>query len=89
MIMKNIYTVYFSPTGGTKKVATTLSDNLSQHLHTPSQSIDLTLPADRQISYDFDSDSLVILATDGFGKMFAWERENRNHPSQCLWQSKL
>lgn len=62
MIMKNIYTVYFSPTGGTKKVATTLSDNLSQHLHTPSQSIDLTLPADRQISYDFDSDSLVILA---------------------------
>lgn len=62
MIMKNIYTVYFSPTGGTKKVATALSDNLSQLLHIPSQSIDLTLPANRQISYPFDSDSLVILA---------------------------
>lgn len=62
MIMKNIYTVYFSPTGGTKKVATVLSDNLSQLLHIPSQSIDLTLPANRQISYPFDFDSLVILA---------------------------
>ena len=62
MIMKNIYTIYFSPTGGTKKIAEALSDHLSQLLHIPAQSIDLTLPANRPISYHFDSDTLVILA---------------------------
>jgi len=62
MIMKNIYTVYFSPTGGTQKVAEALSNDLSQLLHIPSQKIDLTILANRQISYDFDSNALVILA---------------------------
>lgn len=62
MIIKNIYTVYFSPTGGTQKIAEALSDDLSQFLHVPSQKIDLTILANRQISYDFDPHSLVILA---------------------------
>lgn len=62
MIIKNIYTVYFSPTGGTQKIAEALSDNLSQLLHLPTQNINLTILANRQMSYDFDSDSLVILA---------------------------
>lgn len=62
MTIKNIYSVYFSPTGGTKKLATALSDNLSQLLHISFRNIDLTNPANRQISYDFNSNSLVILA---------------------------
>lgn len=62
MIIKNIYTVYFSPTGGTQKIAEALSNNLSQLLHIPFQKIDFTILANRQIKYDFDSNSLVILA---------------------------
>ena len=62
MAIKNIYTVYFSPTGGTQKIAISMSDNMSQLLHIPSQNIDLTNLSNRQILYDFDSDSLVILA---------------------------
>lgn len=62
MFIKNIYAVYFSPTGGTQKIAEALSNDLSQLLHIPFQKIDLTILANRQIRYDFDSNSLVILA---------------------------
>lgn len=62
MIMKNIYAVYFSPTGGTQKIAEALSNDMSQLLHIPFQKIDLTILANRQIRYNFDSNSLVILA---------------------------
>ena len=62
MIIKNIYTVYFSPTGGTKKIAEALANDLSQLLHIPFQKIDLTVLTNRQTRYDFDTDSLVILA---------------------------
>ena len=62
MIIKNIYAVYFSPTGGTQKIAEALSNDLSQLLHIPFQKIDFTILANRQIRYDFDSNSLVILA---------------------------
>lgn len=62
MTIQNIYTVYFSPTGGTRKIAVALSYNLSQLLHIPAQNINLTNLANRQTRYDFDSNSLVILA---------------------------
>ena len=62
MIIKNIYAVYFSPTGGTQKIAEALSNDLSQLLHIPFQKIDLTVLTNRKIRYDFDSNSLVILA---------------------------
>ena len=62
MTIKNIYTVYFSPTGGTRKIAEALANELSKLLHVSIQNINLTMLKNRQRSYDFDSDSLVILA---------------------------
>ena len=62
MTIKNINTIYFSPTGGTQKIAMALSNTLSELLHVPSQNIDLTILANRQVTYEFTSDSLVILA---------------------------
>ena len=62
MMIKKIYTVYFSPTGGTHKIANALSNHLSQLLNIPVKKIDLTSLANRQAAYKFDSNSLVILA---------------------------
>lgn len=62
MAIKKIDTVYFSPTGGTQKIAEALADELSKLLHVFIQNIDLTKLENRQRSYDFDSDSLVIAA---------------------------
>lgn len=62
MMIKKIYTVYFSPTGGTQKIAKALSNHLSQLLNIPVKKIDLTSLANRQAAYKFDSNSLVILA---------------------------
>lgn len=62
MIIKKIYTVYFSLTGGTQKVAETLSDNLSQLLQVSVKKINLTILANRQVNYKFDSHALIILA---------------------------
>ena len=62
MTIQKIYNVYFSPTGGTQKIAMALSDNLSRLLQIPFQNIDLTIFANRKLNYDFDSSSLVILA---------------------------
>lgn len=62
MTTKKICTIFFSPTGNTQKIAMTLSDHLSQLLCVPTQTINLTIFENRQLHYDFDSDSLVILA---------------------------
>ena len=62
MTIKKIFTVYFSPTGGTEKIAVALSNKLSELLHVPTQKIDLTVLANRHINYNFDTNALVILA---------------------------
>ena len=75
MIIKNIYAVYFSPTGGTQKIAESLSNDLSQLLHIPFQKIDFTILTNRQTRYDFDTKQV----TTGFRKMFKWKWKNSNH----------
>ena len=63
MNISKICTVFFSPTGGTKKAADALSNDLSGLLNVPTEAIDLTVPGNRQETYSFSADSLVILAT--------------------------
>ncbi|MCD8148728.1 MAG: 4Fe-4S binding protein [Clostridiales bacterium] len=63
MIIKRIITVYFSPTGGTKKTATMLADNLGRLLGVPCEEIDFTLPSAREKTYHFLAEDLVILAS--------------------------
>lgn len=62
MIIKKIHAIYFSPTGGTKKVITSLAMDLSESLHIKIEYINLTIFENRKKLYHFDDHSLVLLA---------------------------
>ena len=63
MNLQRICTVFFSPTGGTKRTARILADALAQTLHLEQMQIDLTLTASRKQHYDFSQNELVIVAS--------------------------
>lgn len=45
MEIKTVYAVYFSATGRTRKVVTTLANAIAQTLELPLETVDFTLPA--------------------------------------------
>ncbi|MEG2000771.1 MAG: EFR1 family ferrodoxin [Evtepia sp.] len=59
-MLKNLYVVYFSPTGGTKKAALALGRNLADHIH----EIDLSLPD--HLAYHFEKEDVVLFAAPVF-----------------------
>ena len=63
MMLNQIYALYFSPTGGTKKVVTALADTLAKQLELPVRLIDFTERKNRQKEYHFSGDSLVIIGS--------------------------
>lgn len=60
MEVKTVYAVYFSATGNTRKVVTTLANAIAQTLEIPLEVVDFTLPAAWEGSYAFSPDDLVI-----------------------------
>ena len=63
MVLRQIYALYFSPTGGTEKIVSSIADTLSRLLELPVHSIDFTYLENRQKEYHFPNDSLVIIGT--------------------------
>lgn len=63
MKIKRIINVYFSPTGGTKKISSMLANDLAQLLKLPIGEIDFTLPPARVKKYHFSAEDLVIIAS--------------------------
>ena len=63
MVLRQIYALYFSPTGGTEKIVSSIADTLSRLLELPVHSIDFTCLENRQKEYHFSNDSLVIIGT--------------------------
>lgn len=61
MTITEIYCVFFSATGNTKKVAQTLAQSLSRKLDCPWQGLDFTLPEKRTSPLTFGPSQLVIL----------------------------
>ena len=61
MEIKNVWAVYFSGTGTTQKVATTLAKSLSQSLGAEYKEFSFNLPAARQEDLNFTADDLVVL----------------------------
>ncbi len=63
MKFKNIYAVYFSPTGTTKKIVTYVAETLSELTKIPISVIDFTLPGKRKQKLCFSSNDIVVFGT--------------------------
>ena len=62
MKISGIKVMYFSPTGGTKKLAQKFASRIAEKLCVPVEEINITLPDARKGKYSSGSDELVILA---------------------------
>ncbi|MBR6473728.1 MAG: EFR1 family ferrodoxin [Firmicutes bacterium] len=62
MKISNVQLIYFSPTGGTKKLAQRFASLVAGKLDVPVNETKLMAPADREKEYSFAQDELVILA---------------------------
>ncbi len=60
--MKNVYAMYFSPTGTTKKVSETIGKTIAGELFAEFKTIDFTPPKNREKDYHFTSEDLVVFA---------------------------
>lgn len=63
MMIRKIWAVSFSPTGGTSRIVRLLADEMGERLHIPVEEIAYTLPAEREKVYTFAADELLILGT--------------------------
>ena len=61
MNVKNIWAVYFSATGTTKKVVTTLAKDVAQALKAEYKETSFNSPASRKETLEFTADDLVVL----------------------------
>ena len=61
MNVKNIWAVYFSATGTTKKVVTTLAKDVAQALKADYKETSFNSPASRKETLEFTADDLVVL----------------------------
>lgn len=60
---RKIWAMYFSPTGTTKKVVTTVAAQLVKNMGVSFQEIDFTLPNAREKKYIFSPQDLVVFGT--------------------------
>lgn len=60
---KRIWKIWFSPTGGTKTIVSTIADTLSQQFQSPLESYDFTLLKNRHTFPELNENDLVIFGT--------------------------
>ncbi|WP_102266016.1 EFR1 family ferrodoxin [Massilicoli timonensis] len=63
MNIKRVCVLYFSPTGGTEKIAHLVAENLSEKLNIECTFFDITQPKNRYNEYHFSEDDLVVMAS--------------------------
>ncbi len=63
MKIKKVWAVFFSPTGGTQKVATTVAQTVAMELNAAYDTYNFTLPQNRENEANFGEGDLVILGT--------------------------
>lgn len=70
MKIKNVYAVYFSPAGSTKKAACFMAEKLAEKLDCPWKELPFTLPEQRKTAYSFDADDFAVIASPTYaGKL--------------------
>lgn len=63
MNIKRVRVLYFSPTGGTEKIARLAAGTLAEKLGAEQEFIDFTRPENRQTEYRFGPDDLLVMAS--------------------------
>ena len=66
MEIKSVQLIYFSPTGGTKKLASKFASFLADKLDTPVEETRINAPEARERVYSFGPEDLVVLAVPTF-----------------------
>ncbi len=70
MEIKTVYAVYFSATGRTRKVASTLANAVALAMDAPLEIVDFTLSGSREETYSFSKTDLVVFASPTYaGKL--------------------
>lgn len=60
-MIQKIYAAYFSPAGSTEAVTKYLADRIAKALKVQVETIDFTLPGERETQYSFKKEDLVVL----------------------------
>lgn len=69
-LLKCVTTVSFSPAGSTKKVTDYIGEQIAKKLQIPCKNLEFTLPSEREKSYIFGEDELVIVGSPTYaGKL--------------------
>ncbi len=63
MNVKRVCALYFSPTGGTERIARLVAENLAEKLNLKWKFFDITKPENRRKDYHFREDELVVMAS--------------------------
>ncbi len=63
MDIKRVWAVYFSPTGGTKKVVMMIAKQLSEQFKVPCEEINFTREENRERLYEFSKEDLVVIGS--------------------------
>lgn len=63
MKLKRMYVLYFSPTGGTEKIARFVAGALAKKLNLKQAFIDFTRPENRREEYRFGAEDLLVMAS--------------------------
>lgn len=63
MNIKTVWAVYFSATGNTRKLVTSIANTIAEELAVECRSYDFTLPGSRESIMSFSADDLVVLGT--------------------------
>ena len=61
--MKKLYILFFSPTGGTERIARLAAGELAARLGLEPEFLDFTKPADRQTEYRFGPEDILVMAS--------------------------
>lgn len=76
MAMRQVYSISFSPTGNTRRLARAAAEELAAALAGKATDISLDLPQDREQDYSFGPEDLVVLA----GPTYAGKLPNKIMP---------
>ncbi|MFV0314027.1 MAG: ferredoxin [Anaerotignum sp.] len=63
MKIEKVWAVFFSPTGGTKKITTTVAKTIAEILDVDFSTYDFTLPQKRMEEFTFNEGELVVMGT--------------------------